>query len=671
MKKITIFTAILILISLNFQCSENDYQEYEIISPILPNITANDSSLNIVWYEKNKVPVETVILLNYNRLPKDYNDYNKIFITTEKSYNITNLDNGVTYYLALYNRKISQFTNSNSKMIKLRGTPEKIGLLELNTTKKGTLRNIYLDDLGKGTIKLKKPETGSQFYLYASIVPFASEDLYDMKGYVSTVNISNNLSFESAGSGEIIDPSKSFYYDDIKELPNFPFNIKADFDSSYKINASTDSKRILFNNPLNIGDKIDNIYIYDARKSGYPSSLIETEVIAESDHAIALVDITTEKQEDNVTGQELKTYIEDVLNTYEKVIYNRELDLFGEYPKINPENKLIIIFSSAFSAKESAFIGYHESKDLYYRNNSYPHNPLSNEAAIIYVLHPTPRFSKDEILATIAHECLHLITYNESFYKDLSKNENELGGTYESHLLDIAIEEGVAHFSEDIIGFSETRIGIPYIVNQTLTTGNISKRTLFSSTDNLVTRGFWYLFIQYITEQFGGLTYNYSTNEYEKNKAYYFINNLIRYKSDGLFPVLQEYYTNQSDGRDFSCFFMDFITTIVNDEFDNEILNSKYYNYNAPYNDELTDGIHGIDLSSTRYIKYNDKIDKITFDGPSKNELSSTDETFYLSAGGYIIIKFTIKDDDPEDIEIKIQNKPKYGKTILRLFRIK
>ncbi|UTC68381.1 MULTISPECIES: hypothetical protein [unclassified Treponema] len=141
------------------------------------------------------------------------------------------------------------------------------------------------------------------------------------------------------------------------------------------------------------------------------------------------------------------------INEVEDVILNRIFTIFGKAADIDKNGKITIIFSKTINDEKKA-LGFFNSADFFKNNkdkDSVLYNPSSNEADIIYAAIPSGNSSDNyyykAIAATIGHELTHAVSFTAKTYSRI------IEGNLEAARMDIFLDEGLSHLSENLIGY--------------------------------------------------------------------------------------------------------------------------------------------------------------------------------------------------------------------------
>jgi hypothetical protein len=206
---------------------------------------------------------------------------------------------------------------------------------------------------------------------------------------------------------------------------------------------------------------------------------------------------------DQPTGSFTQQDYDDLGLEFDTQTYDTTTTYFGPTTDIDSNSKIVILFTPQVNeltpdgAANQGFIsGFFLVNDL--APNFFP--STSNGAEMFYAMVPDPNgergntFTKSLVEglmpATLAHEFEHMISFG---YRFLVLG----GGTSFSFTQFTWLEEGMAHMSEDLNGFTQSnqsRVNL-YLVNP----GNVS----LMGDDTLEQRGGIFLFLRYLGDQLG------------------------------------------------------------------------------------------------------------------------------------------------------------------------
>ncbi|GHU54634.1 hypothetical protein FACS189442_1160 [Spirochaetia bacterium] len=204
------------------------------------------------------------------------------------------------------------------------------------------------------------------------------------------------------------------------------------------------------------------------------------------------------KTGDTVISAETLNYITGKLD---ELVMPRVTAIWGEWADVDQNNKITLLFSRSINTENKA-TGFFNSDDLYSRDidtASGAYNPYSNEADIIYLAAPEEgsdsSYSKETILATIAHELTHVINYTQKTYRN-----NEF-------IEEVFLDEGWSHLSENLCGLGISGGNIYFLEEYFRNTANFSFCTANKSGqyDSAGMRGAMTLFLSYLFWKSGGM----------------------------------------------------------------------------------------------------------------------------------------------------------------------
>jgi len=189
--------------------------------------------------------------------------------------------------------------------------------------------------------------------------------------------------------------------------------------------------------------------------------------------------------------------LDAMLEAFDTTIYPRATGVFGN-PTLkdgeatlasdrNADGLAWIVVTDKVSEKTEA-MGFFVATDFTDEANS-------NKADILYVTDPTDGI--DGIVTTMAHEFQHLLNFGTKVYKPQVN-----GGT--GSLEALWLDEGQAHFSEDICGYGGENTTL---LDQELFT-SFSDTSLITAEDGLTMRAMAMTFVRYLFEQKGAVSYN-------------------------------------------------------------------------------------------------------------------------------------------------------------------
>lgn len=189
--------------------------------------------------------------------------------------------------------------------------------------------------------------------------------------------------------------------------------------------------------------------------------------------------------------------ITKLLDAFEKVIYPRDVAVFGNPPlksggsqlstDRNGDGLVWLVLTKKVSDKLPA-VGFFNATD-------FTDKAASNKADILYI--DTKSTAKlADVYPIMAHEFQHLLNFAVKKYKP-----EAAGGT--GALEALWLDEGLSHFAEDICGYGGENVTL---LDQEVFT-SFEETSVFSTTDSKAMRGMAMLFVRYLFEQQGGVSY--------------------------------------------------------------------------------------------------------------------------------------------------------------------
>jgi hypothetical protein len=187
--------------------------------------------------------------------------------------------------------------------------------------------------------------------------------------------------------------------------------------------------------------------------------------------------------------------IDSLLKRFEEIILPRSVALFGDPPlqgssgptasDRNGDGLVWLVLTKKVQEKKA--VGFFVATD-------FTDEAASNKADILYI---DAAAKTDSALVILAHELQHLLGYGSKVYKPTVNGQT--GG-----LEALWLDEGQAHFAEDACGFGGENTTL--LRQQTLT--GFSEKSLLFTQDDIAARGMAFLFVRYLFEQKGAVTYN-------------------------------------------------------------------------------------------------------------------------------------------------------------------
>jgi hypothetical protein len=156
-------------------------------------------------------------------------------------------------------------------------------------------------------------------------------------------------------------------------------------------------------------------------------------------------------------------------------------------------------------------VGFFNPADFFKRNtdsSSSAYNPASNEMDIIYVAVPDSNsdssYSPASIIATIAHELTHAITFSEKTWKRLAS------GNADAPREELFLDEGWSHLTENLCGYGVSGGNIKFLRRYFDDTAAYSfcEANRYGQDDSAGMRGAMTLFLSWLFWRQGGMTWD-------------------------------------------------------------------------------------------------------------------------------------------------------------------
>lgn len=370
------------------------------------------------------------------------------------------------------------------------------------------------------------------------------------------------------------------------------------------------------------------------KTDAFSSGSIQAAVKRKGDVAAILVDSTA-----TVSAADLDKMLKD----FEDTIYKRDVALFGNPPlksgektltsDRNKDGLLWIVLTSKVEDKNSA-VGFFVATDFL-------DTAKSNKADILWMVPPSGSTKVVDVERTMAHELQHLLGYANKVYKA------KVGGKT-VQLLDLWLDEGLAHFAEDAAGYGGENVTL---LDQELFTG-FADTSMVTGDDSLAMRAAAFLFVRYLFEQQGGVSYSGATIS-DKGGAKW-LQKLYSSAKTGSDLI------TESAGRSFASVYDDFIVTIGLDK--RGVTSNKRYNYGALVDDSVTGNKIGVAVRGSRKdntgetVKLKGPIEEaLTAD--TSGTVANTAGKFYLLKGktGTVEVEVTSQESDVRYAVIKLK----------------
>lgn len=243
--------------------------------------------------------------------------------------------------------------------------------------------------------------------------------------------------------------------------------------------------------------------------------------------------------------------IENCIEQFNTLIYPRLKAIWGEWADVDKDGKIALVFSPTIN-KEKQAVGYFNPADLFQKDE----NNFSNELDAVYMAIPNENdrnYCEKAIIATIAHEITHAITFNAKTYKRI-KN-----GIINVCQEEIFMEEGLSHLSENLCGFGISGGNLEFIRHYLENTQDYSfcSHNVFGQDDSVGQRGAMCLFLSWLFWKKGGMTWNdYNTAEIIDCGGIEFLRKLINSSETGWENIGKTY------GVDIGELFLEFVAEI-------------------------------------------------------------------------------------------------------------
>ncbi|MDR0289472.1 MAG: hypothetical protein LBI06_00875 [Treponema sp.] len=197
--------------------------------------------------------------------------------------------------------------------------------------------------------------------------------------------------------------------------------------------------------------------------------------------------------------------LECVLAVENSILYRLE-QIWGVAADINGDGRLAILVSKTIN-DEGRAIGFFNPADFYRREtdpSSNAYNPASNEMLVVYIAAPdnsTASYSKESIVATIAHEVTHAITYTHKTW------QKEMMGQTGAKREELFLDEGLSHLSEVLCGIGYSGGTVKYLQRYLENTAyySICGKNIYGQDDSVGMRGIITLFLSWLFWEKGGM----------------------------------------------------------------------------------------------------------------------------------------------------------------------
>ncbi|MBK6847698.1 MAG: hypothetical protein IPG96_09235 [Proteobacteria bacterium] len=194
--------------------------------------------------------------------------------------------------------------------------------------------------------------------------------------------------------------------------------------------------------------------------------------------------------------------LDELLRLYDNVIHPRDVALFGD-PALrdgqptrasdrNGDGLVWIVITPKVVEKDDKAVGFFVASDFVPVNEE----PKSNEADILYLVAPSTGTGVTALATIMAHELQHLLGFASKSYRAAVR-----GG--QPAIEALWLDEGQSHFAEDACGFGGENVTL---LKQELFPA-FGDTALLSGEDTLRLRAIALLFVRFLFEQKGGVSY--------------------------------------------------------------------------------------------------------------------------------------------------------------------
>ncbi len=238
------------------------------------------------------------------------------------------------------------------------------------------------------------------------------------------------------------------------------------------------------------GGSCEKVLTLNVEKFAPTAKEITATVKRKGDHTAIIVDNKATVDERD---------LDDLIDMFDKTIYQRDVSLFGNPPLKSGETTLSsdrnadgliwMVITNTVSEVRPA-VGFFVATD-------FTDDALSNKADILWMTPPETAGELTPAYTTMAHEFQHLLNYAVKVYKPAASGGS--AGDLEALWLD----EGLSHFAEDACGFGGENTTM--LSQETFTAFNTT--ALISGQDSLAARGVAFTYVRYLFEKKGAASY--------------------------------------------------------------------------------------------------------------------------------------------------------------------
>jgi hypothetical protein len=367
--------------------------------------------------------------------------------------------------------------------------------------------------------------------------------------------------------------------------------------------------------------KGDEVLFKFSRDGKIPEADINTETRLVQETYIVVVD--KNDLPENSDRSAIDSTIDSLKEKLNNIIFPRlnmilgtsltEKEVFSQSSTVT-DDKLTILLSSRLN--DAGIPGFFSANDLLEYHSIT--NPTSNEQQILYLAIPDTNIPEDKILANFVHEYQHMVNYEEHVLRPYLNGTN-LSPKREATFLD----EGLSVLLTDLVGYGDRNFSYVYDYL------NSSDFVISSGIDSTAQRGGAYLFLRYLFEKEGAITYSDKYEEDISGGGIDFVRSLISSDKRGMSNIASVMFT------DFDELFARFLATLV---LDGSGLNSKF-EYNDEALDPFTNQVRGINLKKSDGTSNERTIDEalLSIHGPTLTNLPSSGTAIEMTPGGAIL----------------------------------
>lgn len=329
---------------------------------------------------------------------------------------------------------------------------------------------------------------------------------------------------------------------------------------------------------------------------------ITVEIKAKGEHCAVAVDV-----DDSVSQEQ----IDQVVRQFDNVIYPRNHFIYGEtvfdgsdYTDRDQDGLHLIVMTSLVN--DSGAVGFFNPGDFVGQPNT---------SDILWVVVPDAQNPLESVFGTVAHEYLHLMVFGVKFVK---------------HRVDesLWLNESMAHLAEDASGY-----GIDNIDTVALYLESANDYTWAYSGDDVEARGMGFLFLRYLFEQKGAVSYDPADgSKLTDNGGASFLRDLLATSDTGFSAV------DKALGGDWSEHFFSFLAAVSRDTTGAE--ESAEYSFKDPYTDPISGQQIGVCTNCTRK---NAMGQSVPFTGPAAQSFSGEFDGV-ITATGSSTVRITASD---------------------------